>query len=329
MKILILRFSSIGDIVLTSPIVRCIKNQIPDSILHYATKEIYASIVQCNPHIDKVHLLGNNLYELINDLRQERFDIIIDLHKNLRTLRVKRSLGIKSFTFKKLNLKKWLFVNFKKNNLPNIHIVDRYFDAVQKLNVINDLQGIDFNIPSAEEINVLEKFKISNYIAVALGAQYQTKCLPKNKLIEVLSQLKQPIILLGGSMDIELGTALTKELLSQKVINLAGKLSIAQSASIIKQANVLLTHDTGLMHIASAFDTPIVTVWGNTVPEFGMYAYRPELKENIHNHQVKNLKCRPCSKIGFNDCPKIHFNCMQNQNSQEIIGSLKNYLQSK
>src|SRR5688500_6121226 len=119
MKFLIIRFSSIGDIVLTTPVVRCLRKQYPDAQIHYLTKQPFASIVITNPYIDKVHVLKDDLNSIIEELRTENFDYIIDLHHNLRTLRVKRALkNVRSFSFDKLNIQKWIFVNFKLNVMP-------------------------------------------------------------------------------------------------------------------------------------------------------------------------------------------------------------------
>lgn len=325
MKILVIRFSSIGDIVLTSPIIRCIKQQLPSSELHYATKVAFSSILQSNPFVDKVHVFNENTSLLIQELRAEQFDIVIDLHKNIRTARIKRALGVKSYTFPKLNLEKWLLVNFKRKAMPNLHVVDRYFEAVKSLNVINDQQGIDFFIPGKDVVDISAAYGITKYVAVAVGAQFATKRLPEHKLQQILSPIEHPIVLLGGKEDNPLGERLKGSLSGQTVINLCGELSLAKSASMVKQSAALLTHDTGLMHIASAFDVPIISVWGNTVPELGMYAYRPNKPENIHIYQVENLSCRPCSKIGHQKCPKGHFKCMQEQDSEEIAASVLRY----
>lgn len=317
-KVLVIRFSSIGDIVLTSPVIRCLKAQLKGVELHVLTKKNYMSIYSANPNIDQLHLLGKNANLTIKQLKAEKFDYIIDLHKNLRTNKIKLLLKQKSYTFPKLNVQKWVKVNFKLNYLSENHIVDRYFEAVKPLGVKNDNQGLDYFIPKEEEINLEKKFKTNKITAVAIGAKFATKSLPKEKFIEILSGISGTIVLLGGKEDFSLGAEIQNELADQKIINVCGELSLHKSASVVKQASVLLTHDTGMMHIASAFETPIVSIWGNTVPEFGMYPYRPQSKDSFTIHQVEGLSCRPCSKIGFQKCPKKHFNCMMKQDAKEI-----------
>lgn len=317
MKVLIIRFSSIGDIVLTTPVARCLKKQLGAEV-HFLTKKNFENILNNNPYIDKVWSIEKEVKEVLNSLKLEQFDYIIDLHKNLRSLQIKRHLKTKSYSFDKLNIEKWLIVNFKVNRLPNKHIVDRNLETIAPLGIKNDNEGLDYFIPQKDEIIISElcqkyHFNIPNsqYIALVIGAAHATKRMPVEKLVAVCNNIKMPILLLGGKEDFDNG-----ELIHSKstgyTLNLCGQLNLNQSASIVKQAFKVVTHDTGLMHIAAAFRKDIISVWGNTIPEFGMYPYVPE-GVNVLNKmiEVKDLGCRPCSKIGHPKCPKEHFKCMQ------------------
>ncbi len=142
-----------------------------------------------------------------------------------------------------------------------------------------------------------------------IGARHATKQLPLSKLEEVCKQVSHPLVVLGGAEDRETGDILEKHF-HDKVFNACGKTSIGQSASLIRQSRAVITHDTGLMHIAAALRKKIISVWGNTVPEFGMYPYLPKGSTPFSIVEIKNLYCRPCSKIGYNKCPKKHFRCM-------------------
>lgn len=306
LKILIIRFSSIGDIVLTSPVIRCLKEQIEDIELHYLSKKAFETVLAGNPHLDKIHYLENSLSDCLLELKKENFDYIIDLHHNLRTLWIKTKLGVRSSSFDKLNLKKWLLVNFKKNTLPPVHIVDRYLQTVQFLGVKNDDKGLDYFLLKSYSLTDLLPKSHQSYIALVIGAQHATKRLPVEKLIELCEGIKGPVVLLGGLEDKERGEEIIKAT-DHHVFNGCGKFKLDESAFLISKAEKVITHDTGLMHIAAAFNKPIVSVWGNTVPEFGMYPYKANYSKII---EVKDLSCRPCSKIGFNNCPKSHFNCM-------------------
>ena len=313
-KILIIRFSSIGDIVLTTPVIRCLKQQIEGEVeVHYITKQAYAAILESNPYIDKVYSIKKKVSEVASDLRKEKYNFIIDLHKNIRSSRVKSSISGKSFSFDKLNYEKWMMVNFKKNLLPDIHIVDRYLASVKSLGIKNDDKGLDYFIPNEEKINVSDlpiNFQ-QGYIAFAIGGQHATKCLPVDKIIDICRKVELPIVLLGGKNDQRVAKFI-EDKLDQKILNGCGIFSLHQSASLVEQASLIITHDTGLMHIAAAFKKKIVSIWGNTIPEFGMFPYLPSaLKHYSQMIQVDQLSCRPCSKIGFEQCPKGHFKCMK------------------
>lgn len=321
-KFLVLRFSSIGDIVLTTPVVRNLKNQLENAEIHYLTKPQFKSILESNPNIDKVHVLKESFTETVRELKFEHFDYIIDLHHNLRTSRVKNNLKMLSFSFKKLNWEKWLLVNFKINKLPHIHIVDRYLETLKAFGIKNDEQGLDYFIPGNDEVdlnNFPEIFR-NGYIAVVIGAFHNTKRLTGEKIISICKKTELPVIFLGGQENKEEAENIKFEI-GEKAYNACGKFNINQSASLVKQCRVILTPDTGLMHIAAAFNKKIVSVWGNTVPEFGMYPYNSHPDSEMF--EIKGLKCRPCTKIGFKQCPKKHFKCINDLNEDMIAKKLK------
>ena len=327
LKFLIVRFSSIGDIVLTTPVIRCLRKKYPDAIIHYFTKKKFAGIVQSNPYLDKVFLLEENLSNILKELENEEYDHIIDLHRNLRTLRMKNAMReIPFHSFNKLNIKKWIYTNFKINLMPEKHIVDRYMGTVQNLGVTNDGLGLDYFIPKDEMINDgdLPFSHSQGYIAIAIGAAHNTKKLPVNKLIELVQKINFPIILLGGKEDFANGEKIA-EPDNVKIYNACGKFSLNESADIIRNAKLVISHDTGLMHIAAAFKKKILSVWGNTVPSFGMVPY----ETNYEVFQVNKLWCRPCSKTGYEKCPLGHFKCMNNQSMDAIAESAKINLEEK
>ena len=322
-KILVIRLSSIGDIVLTTPVIRCLKEQMKDAEVHFAVKQEFLPVIKANPYIDKFHVFEGRLLDFVNELRKEKFDYIVDLHKNQRTFLIKALLlfsyspflpfSSSSSSFPKLNIRKWLLVRFKWNLLPGIHLVDRYFRAVRKIGVQNDGKGLDYFIPKEDEVDI-SHFAVpfcNGYIAFVIGAKHNTKMLPEQRIIELIGRSSHPVILLGGTGDKERGDRIAKEVGEDRVFNACGKYNINQSASLVKQADRVVTHDTGLMHIAAAFHKEIISVWGNTVPEFGMYPYLPEGKGKSTILEVKGLYCRPCSKLGFDKCPKGHFRCMK------------------
>lgn len=309
-KILIIRFSSIGDIVLTTPVIRCLKQQLPDIAVHYVTKEVFSPVLNGNPYLDKLFTFKKDISEIYEELQAEKYDIVIDLHKNLRSLRLKQKLKAKNYSFEKLNVQKFVAVRFKMiNALPSQHIVERYLNTVKPLGVKKDTKGLDYFLDEKDKVNASTLFfngKETKYIALVVGGSYYTKKIPLNKLREICATATLPLVLMGGKEDASIADTLQKEFPS--LINACGKFSINQSASLIQQAEWVITSDTGLMHIASAFNKKIISAWGNTIPEFGMGPYLPNPENRIM--EVKGLSCRPCSKLGYSKCPKGHFKCM-------------------
>ncbi len=323
-KFLVIRLSSIGDIVLTTPIVRALSTQLPEVEIHFFVKKQFADVVKNNPYITKVHLYDGNISKNLRDFKHENFDYVIDLHNNLRSFRVRNSLTSLWFSFDKLNFEKWLMVNLKIDKLPDLHIVDRYFKTVLKFDVKPDKKGLDYFIGVEDEIDIAEYFGEifdRGFVAFVAGAKHFTKQIPVHKAVKIINGINVPVILLGGNADKKIAKAIIEKTTNPNMGNSVGQLQLNQSASVIKQARVVVTPDTGLMHIAAAFGKKIVSLWGNTIPEFGMSPYYPHSDFKII--ETKGLRCRPCSKIGFDKCPKKHFRCMEDINTDEVINVIK------
>lgn len=316
-KILIIRFSSIGDIILTTPVLRCLKKQLPETEIHYLTKKSFRSILESNPYISKIHTIEKDVSEITSALKEENFDEIIDLHNNLRTLQTKLLLRKRSSTFKKLNFRKWLLVRFKINVMPKLHVVDRYLETVKHLGIKNDTLGLDYFIPAKDEVDLqtLPTAHQKGYIGFVIGAKHFTKQLPVEKAISICKKINQPLVLLGGKEDRDRGERIANAV-GGSVYNACGVYNLNQSASLVKQATRIISHDTGLMHVAAAFKKDIISVWGNTVPALGFSPYKPGPGSKIV--EVQGLSCRPCSKIGYDKCPKGHFKCMMEIEENEF-----------
>jgi len=312
-KFLVIRFSSIGDIVLTTPVLRHLKQEVEDAEIHYLTKAVNASLLEANPNIDRIHIYDGDVKACINMLREEGIDFVIDLHHNLRSARIKHGLKRISFSVDKLNWKKWLYVNLKIDRMPDRHMVDRNLDTIRTFIEKQDEQGLDYFIPENSEIDIagLPRPFREGYIGLSIGAQHETKMLPVESLVKLCQKLQYPVLILGGPGDQDRGDFIVSSLPEKDILNACGHYSIHESASLVKQARVLITNDTGLMHIGAAFHKKIISVWGNTVPRFGMYPYRAH--PSSLQFEVSKLSCRPCSKIGYQKCPKGHFKCMLEQ----------------
>jgi ADP-heptose:LPS heptosyltransferase len=337
MKFLIIRLSSIGDIVLTTPVIRCLKKQVPDAQIHYLTKSTYMQILSSNPYIDKAHYLEKSLQTMILELKRENFDYIIDLHHNLRSMKVKDALKVKSYSFDKLNMRKWIYTSFKWNLLPDVHIVDRYMDTVASFGVKNDGAGLDYFISKEDVINDtdLPTPHQLGFVGVVIGAALNTKKYPFHLVKRLCELLDHPIVLLGGLEDADEGDRIAASD-KIKIYNACGKFGLNESADLVRRAKLVVTNDTGLMHVAAAYKRPVISLWGNTVPAFGMYPYygskylqvtgatKNELPYDIM--EINNLRCRPCSKIGYDVCPLGHFKCMENIDPARIVARIRERL---
>ena len=320
MRLLFIRFSSIGDIVLTTPAVRCAKNQIPGVEIHFLTKLSMKDLVIGNPHIDHCHFLDQNLDQTIAALKEIPFDYIIDLHHNIRTWKIKKALGVPAYSYKKLSLQKWLLTKLQINLLPKTHVCDRYIDTLEHFNVTNDEKGLDYFFPKDYHFQSsnLPTSHLAGFVAFVIGASYLNKKMPVQKWIELAKQINKPIVIIGGKEDVASANEIAAAV-SNFIYNAAGKYDLKESASIIQMAQVVVSHDTGFLHVAAAFKKPTITIWGATSPALQFEAYYPAVARTPHyNSIVPNLHCQPCSKQGDNKCPQGHFACMRLQNSTTI-----------
>lgn len=290
--------------------------------MHFLTKRRNADLLQANPYIDKIQLFNDSLSGTIQELKAENYDYIIDLHNNLRSLHVKLRIKAKSYSFNKLNFRKLLLTWFKLNIMPDGHIVDRNLETLRHFNIENDRKGLEYFIPEEDEfqISLLPESFRNGYVVVVLAGTYATKRLPVAKYKKLISENNIPFVLLGGKSERPHAASIL-EWNTGNVFDFTGKLRINQSASLVKNAKLVISNDTGLMHIAAAFHKKILSVWGNTSPELGMYPYLPG--EGSEILEVKGLPCRPCSKLGYNECPKKHFRCMNDIPEDRIIGWVK------
>lgn len=325
-RYLIIRLSSIGDIVLTTPVIRCLKQQVPGAEVHVLTKASFRQVLQHNPYIDRLHLWDRSYTLLIDQLRQQSFDQIIDLHHNTKTLRIKRDLAVPARSFYKLNIEKYLLTALKINVLPAKHIVDRYLETVKSLGVENDGKGLDHFLSPSDALTQADipGAQRAGYVAVVIGAALGTKRWPKEHFQAFCRQLDHPIVLLGGKEDRERGEFIAS-VDPVKIYNACGKFSLNESADWVRKSKFVVTGDTGLMHIAAAFRKPIISLWGNTVPAFGMTPYYGSdiVISHILEHKVW---CRPCSKIGYERCPLGHFSCMQRITPEKVLAVAREVL---
>ncbi len=315
MKILVIRFSSMGDIIYTTPVVRCLKKQLPDAEVHFLTKPAFKYIYDNNPHVDKLLLLKPALSETIAEIKAEGYDYIIDLHNNLRTAIIKLRTGIRSSTYKKQTIRKWLSLKFNLKLMPPTHLVDRYLKAVRFLGVTNDGKPIDYYIKQDYQLPALLPASHQNYVAFVIGATHFTKRMPNKKIISICRQINSPIILLGGN-DVKANGDEIAAAIGTNIYNACGVTTLDESVFLVSQAKSIIGFDTGLTHIAEAFDRRIVSIWGGTVPD--LLGVQPYMVKDVLVAGI-DLSCRPCSKFGLEKCPLGHFKCMHDIPEEPII----------
>lgn len=319
MKFLVIRFSSIGDIVLASPVLRCLKQQVSTAEIHFVTKRSFAAVTEANPYVDKFFYLDNDLNKLIDELRKEDYDYVIDLHNNLRSNKIRRALNKQSRSIDKLNWQKFLLTRLRINLMPGKHITERSLETVAEFGVKNDGKGLDYFIPEKDLITEedIPASHHAGYIAIVIGASYATKKLPVYKLQELVRQIDFPVILVGGKEDVAEGEAVAA-VDTGKVYNACGKFNLNESADIVRRSRLVISHDTGLQYIACAFNKPVVAIWGSTSPKLNVEPYYPASVENKYENVFLDLNCQPCSKYGNRKCPLGHFKCMREQNIMRI-----------
>ena len=317
-RFLILRFGSSREVLLTTPIVRCLKEQVKGAEIHYAVKKAYAPLLDANPYLHKVHILEDNPGKLVRRLKEEEFDYIIDLQQDFKSQMIRSRLRLISFDLSRDYIRKWMMVRLKINLLPEKHWTERCLDTVKVFDVVNDNKGLDFNIRDHEEVKstqLPQEFR-KGFVAFVIGARYQTRKLPSDMIIEICKKINYPVVLVGGAEDVNQGEIISHEP-DCRAWNACGKYTFKQSASLIRQASMVISHDTVMMHVATAYRQRLISIWGNTIPGFGMAPYMPHKDSRIF--EAKGLRCRPCSDKGYRTCPKKHFQCMRNINLKELV----------
>jgi len=288
-KILIIRFSAIGDIVLTSPVMRVLQEGLDGGAeLHMVVRKRYLPVVEHNPRLSKVFSFDSTVQEVMDDLEKEGYDYVIDLQNNLRTNMIKKRLGVLSFTVEKKNLAKFIWIKFGFQwNIP--HVVSRYLDTLKTFGLSDDGKGLEFVIPSSVHVDL----PFENYTAVVIGANHFGKRPDASNWASIIHRIPGNVVLVGGREEEMMSTALSTE---SSIFSVVNQLNLMESAWVVKHAKMVVVGDTGLMHIAAAFGKNKLSLWGCTRPGLGMSPWRPG--ENSVMLEPKGRGDRPCSKLG-------------------------------
>ncbi|MEM7036378.1 MAG: glycosyltransferase family 9 protein [Bacteroidota bacterium] len=321
-KLLIIRLSSIGDIVLTTPVIRSLRNCLPDTEIHFITKAAFVPLLAHHPALAKVHAFEGDMNATVAELRAENFDFVMDLHRNIRSRIIRTRLGKPSAVYSKDRWAVWKYTKFRWGKLPDVHTVERYARTLPALNCALDEGGLEMFV--REEIMEAGKKEIEAHfeqepVTVVLGGKWQTKKWPTEYFRDLLNALGLPVLLLGGKAEMEEGKWL-ENALEVRVLNRIGEVGLLESAALMAASGLVLTHDTGLMHIGVALGKQIVSLWGNTVPELGFSPYKAPNALILQNTE---LSCRPCHKIGYDTCPKKHFRCMRDLTPEIVLPQIR------
>ena len=333
-KILAIRLSSIGDIILTTPLFRIIKKVSPESELHVITKKEFSSLLANNPNIDRLFLFDSNngsteIKKWKTRFRKEQYDFIADLHNNIRSLIMSADYPpSKIRRLKKYKRERFLLVHFKENTYRFIRpVAQRYIDVFRPWELIDDRIGAELFWPDEVKQKIDNMFQdLDQFTAIAPGAYHETKRWPLDRFCHLADKIyehnRKPIVFFGGPGESVYNEKM-QNLLKIPYINLMGKLKLSESAYLLSKASLLISNDTGLMHMAGAVKTPVVAIFGSTVKELGFFPYR-----NKHNvMEILDLKCRPCSHIGRSKCPQKHFSCMKDISIEMVFQAAKKIIE--
>ncbi len=328
-KILIVRFSSIGDVILSTPLVRCLRAAFPNSEIDFLVKKEFASILSNNPHISKLIVFDKSngrkeLWKTRSLIKEGGYTHIIDIQSNIRSFLLRTGVGAIVSGFSKRLVERFFLIKLRKNIYKEIKPVYlRYFEAVEELGVKYDSLGTELFYQQTDKEQVLAELELvginsnSPLLIIAPGAQWANKrWLPSGfarSADELANKHNFTVVLLGGKGDIETCNQV-QQLMQSPSFVLAGKPTLMQSAALTAMADLVITNDTGMLHMAQAVKTPVLAVFGPTTKELGFFPL-PD-KSKVAEAEVS---CRPCTQKGLNNCPKTHFYCMKHVNPEKVI----------
>lgn len=340
LKTLIIRFSSVGDIVLSTPFLRVLREKNPKSQIDYVVRKDYADLVRSNQNLNVTYefdaTLGfPGLRELKRKLLRERYDLVVDLHNSLRSRYLRSMRGVKTIAVVDKRVRqRTLLVTLKKNTYEGIvPVVDRYIETVREFGIVNDGKGLELHLPDEVLFGVgskIAKLRLNRFekiLGLCPFARHFTKEWPSERFAEVGSRFIErtggAVMVFGGPADVVRAGSVSGKMLASagndRVIDFTGQLSLAETAAAMQYCDVVLSNDSGLMHIAAAMHRNVVAIFGSTVEEFGFFP-PPETSRVL---EQRGLYCRPCSHIGREECPEGHFRCMRETDAGAVLNAVQ------
>ncbi len=309
-KILVIRLSSLGDVVLSTPVIRLLSLQ-GRAKVDVLTKDQYIGVFDENPYVSNVFDYASIS---VSGIEKGGYDYIIDLQNNLRSRKLTRNVKSTVLRFKKQPISKWMFLNLGIDKLSNLHVSEQFIRVLEELGIEDD--GYGLNIYPTEIDSTTDFKKAKKKVVIAMGGTYVTKRIPIDLANRFISETDDcEYMMIGGGGDTKIDGLVYRD----NVHNLISKTTLSQSIALISQADVVITGDTGMMHIAAALQKPIIVIWGSTSEDFGFYPYYgAKSKQEYASVAIDNLSCRPCSKYGRSTCPKGHMNCLKLLSGQMV-----------
>ncbi len=343
-KTVVFRLSSIGDIVLSSTLLRVLRKSVgKDARIDFVVRKEYAELVRYNHHLSVIHEYDpasgfEGLKELSKRLYDEHYDLAVDIHDSIRTKFMRVACRAKDVVVvDKRKMERWLLVNLKRNAFNDtLSVAERYIETLEKYGIRNDEKGLEIFIPDSTLFEIsgkMGKLRLNQFekvVGICPGSKHFTKRWQREKFAETAvraaKEYNAKILLFGGEDEKDdcefVLQEVQRRVSEQSAASFAGEFSLLESAAALEFCDVVVTNDSGLMHLAAAKQKKIVAVFGSTVREFGFAPYGTE-SVVIENN---NLDCRPCTHIGRKSCPKEHFKCMEEIGVEEVYGAVRSFL---
>ncbi len=310
-KILVIRLSSLGDIILSFPLLKILREKFPETEIHFLTGKNYSEALRLNSNIDRIIEAKEEKEITRNEIQNEKYDMILDIHKNLKSVYFSKNNAPDIRRIIKNNFKKFLLVKFKVNLFKEIIPVYKKY----LLSIADFLNEDDYEFSVSDlKVPSLEGFDY-RYSVIAPSSRHFTKTFPAEKFIEFIKAKSSGTFILTGSSekkDMDICDKINSE--CKNTINYCGKLSIPELAAVLKGSEYVISNDSAVLHLSEALGKNTTGIFGSTVKEFGFF---PQL-ETSQAIEIKDLKCRPCSHIGLPACPEKHFRCMMDIDVRKI-----------
>lgn len=342
-KTLIIRLSSIGDVILATPLARILREKLPSAQVDFLVKREYAPLVRHNPHLSSVIELDTqsgfeHLRGLRKRIRQEHYDLIIDVQGNLRSVFLRTGSSENLVSVNKRKLARFLLINFKWNvyrSAPAVCV--RYLETLRRFPLFDDGKGLEVFIPKEISDHVRQHLESTglgnceNVVGLCPGSRHATKRWLQERFaqlaITLIKEERMGVFLFGGLGDRELCASIERQIMEstgnqESIANFAGVFSLLETAVAMDACDVVVTNDTGLLHLAAARKRKVVAIFGPTVKEFGFFPYGTESKVFEH----AGLYCRPCTHVGGKVCPEGHFRCMKDTSVDDVLSGVRSFL---